>query len=413
MQFYKYVKSISFLLPKISPANTFLFVFGKYLRSLPLLHILLLYDIFNHMSRKKGRHKKKNSVGRVILRYIGRFFLWFFVTLLLLLAGGYCFFFLVNKGPSPHFRDVFVVSAMESSAGGILAKLYLTDEEIAAIQAANSTVETTDVTDVSMIRIGNNTAGDASALSGNSAADTSSDTAPDPDDPDGDGIEIHEVKGAMYRGAMMIVHDPSRVKVSSIPNYTHSSAGWTLEQHIEKNGAIGGINGGKYEDESGLGIGGWPEGIVISGGKLLNGTSGTTYGVYGFTNDNVLVVGNMTPEQAMSMGVRDAVTFGPALIVNGKAASYQGIGSGLNPRTAIGQREDGAVLLLVIEGRKTSSLGAAMSDLIEIMQEYGAVNAANLDGGMSSAMIYNNEHIVDNSSIRMDRQMPTAFIVMP
>ena len=44
---------------------------------------------------------------------------------------------------------------------------------------------------------------------------------------------------------------------------------------------------------------------------------------------------------------------------------------------------------------------------------YGAVNAANLDGGMSSAMWLYDEELVSSSSIRVSRQMPTAFIVLP
>ena len=187
----------------------------------------------------------------------------------------------------------------------------------------------------------------------------------------------------------------------------------TLKQLIDKYGGVGGINGGQYEDKNGMGIGGWPEGIVISEGKLRMGSKNGTYEVYGLTNENVLVVGRMTAQKALDIGVRDAVSFGPALIVNGVAAKYSGAGGGLNPRTAIGQREDGAILLLVIEGRKTSSMGATMADLIKVMQEYGAVNAANLDGGMSSAMWLYEDELVSSSSIRVSRQMPTAFIILP
>ena len=83
----------------------------------------------------------------------------------------------------------------------------------------------------------------------------------------------------------------------------------------------------------------------------------------------------------------------------------------MNPRTAIGQREDGSVLLLVIEGRQTASLGATYLDLIDIMLEFGAVNAANLDGGMSSSMAYEGEEILNNCSIKGARDMPTAFVI--
>ena len=54
-----------------------------------------------------------------------------------------------------------------------------------------------------------------------------------------------------------------------------------------------------------------------------------------------------------------------------------------------------------------------MADLIDIMVQYGAVNAFNLDGGMSSSMYYNGEEIVDNANIRQDRAIPTAWVVLP
>ena len=103
------------------------------------------------MSRRK--YEGKISVGRRVLIYLGRFFLWLILTVLVLVLGLYQFLYLINKGPSNHFRDLFVVSAMESSAGGILAQLYLSDEEIAEIQERNRTVETTEITDVSLITI--------------------------------------------------------------------------------------------------------------------------------------------------------------------------------------------------------------------------------------------------------------------
>ena len=356
----------------------------------------------------------KISVGRRLAIYFGRFFLWLILTILVLVLGLYLFLYLINKGPSPHFRDLFVASVMESSAGGILARMYLTDEEIAAIQENNRTEDIQEITDVSLVNF--DTAGDAAGEEGTAQGEGTSPGDDDGfiyDDPDGDGIEIHEVHGETYSGRMMIVYDPSRVVVSSIPSYTHGYMGWTIQQHVENNGAVAGINGGKYEDNNGLGSGAWPEGIVISGGRILNGNDGRTYGVYGFNEDNIFIVGNMTAKAAADMGIRDAVTFGPALVVNGNPAEYQGLGGGLNPRTAIGQRPDGAVLLLVIEGRKSSSLGATMADLIDIMLEYGAVNAANMDGGMSSTMFYGGEIIVDNATVRDTRRIPTAFIVMP
>ena len=351
--------------------------------------------------RKQVRRETVRKVGKMALKVIGRSLIVVFFTLAILLCGFYSFLGIIMKGASPHLRDQFVSSVMESSVGGVLAQLVLSDEEIAEILNRNKTEEFDYYTDTSLVKIAEKNSSDKSAKAANIY------------DPDGDGVEIHEVSGPMYHGIMMVVLDPSRVKVSTLEQFNHTGAGYTLKEHIEKSGAIGGINGGKYEDKGGMGIGGWPEGVVIADGKLRNGAPNATFDVYGFTKDNVLVVGRMTCQQALNIGVRDAVTFGPTLIVNGKAAKYSGNSGGLNPRTAIGQREDGAVLLLVIEGRKTSSMGATMADLIDVMKEYGAVNAANLDGGMSSAMWYNNEELVSSSSIRQSRKMPTAFVVMP
>ena len=137
----------------------------------------------------------------------------------------------------------------------------------------------------------------------------------------------------------------------------------------------------------------------------------STYEIVGINDDDILVVGKMTGKEAINSGVRDAVCFGPTLIVNGNGLSGIGTGGGLNPRTAIGQRADGTIMLLVIEGRQATSLGASYNDLIRVMLEYGAINAANLDGGSSSVMYYDNELINSNASVIGLRKMPTTILV--
>ena len=89
----------------------------------------------------------------------------------------------------------------------------------------------------------------------------------------------------------------------------------------------------------------------------------------------------------------------------------KGISSGLNPRSAIGQRADGAVLLLIIEGRQANSLGATYADLIKVMLDFEAVNAANLDGGSSSMLYYKGEYLTNGVVLTGSRRLPTAFIV--
>ena len=146
-------------------------------------------------------------------------------------------------------------------------------------------------------------------------------------------------------------------------------------------------------------------------GSRIAANGNTTYDIIGFNKENVLIVGKMTGNQAVNMGIRDAVCFGPTLIVNGNPLTVAGAGSGLNPRTAIGQRADGTVLLLVIEGRQATSLGASYNDLIRVMLEYGAVNAANLDGGSSSVMYNKSELINSNASFIGLRKVPTAILI--
>lgn len=363
---------------------------------------------------------------KVFLKIVGGFFLYLLTTVAVILVGAYGALRLAVDGPSEHFRQIFISSLMESSAGPIAARMVLTDDQINAILANNQTIEFDQITDPALVSVMREDAEAAAAAAAQAGIEAETNL-----DPDGDGIEIHEISGPMYHGVMMIVYDPSRVICATIDNYTHSGAGMTLEQLINKYGAVAGINGGQYEDESGLGIGGWPVGVVMSEGVLRadnadeyyeagtdeNGDpiyqTRTSLPTVGFTQDDILVVGTFGGGYAESMGLRDAVSFGPALIVNGEAANYSGVGGGLNPRTAIGQRADGAVLMLVIEGRRSTSMGATMADLIDIMVEYGAVNAFNLDGGMSSSLWYNGEELVDNANIRQDRAIPTAWVVLP
>ena len=73
----------------------------------------------------------------------------------------------------------------------------------------------------------------------------------------------------------------------------------------------------------------------------------------------------------------------------------------------------GSVLLLVLDGRSINTLGATMQDVADIMLEYGAVNAGNLDGGSSSVMVYDGEIINNCASVTGPRNIPTAFIVLP
>lgn len=289
-------------------------------------------------------------------------------------------------GPSVTARNLFVNSAMESSAGKFLATTFLSKKKVKEILESNSVTVSEDVTDLNSIDFNDN-------------------------DIDKDKIEIIELNGSTYHGYLAIINDPSRVMVGVSGKYGSGQSGKRVNEIAESYNAVLAINGGGFEDANGMGTGGTPIGAVISEGKLLYDSRSTTYPLIGFDNENKLFVGNITGKQAIDMGIRDALAFGPILIVNGVPSQINGTGGGLNPRTAIGQRADGAVLMLAIEGRQANSLGASQADLQNIFLEYGAVNAANLDGGSSTLMYYKGEYINHCASLYGPRKMPTTFIV--
>ncbi len=228
-----------------------------------------------------------------------------------------------------------------------------------------------------------------------------------------DKISIYDIDGGDFQGKLMIVHDPTRIKVgysSKIPR-----AGETTSEIARRNGAIAAINAGGFMDDGWTGTGGAPMGFIIHDGEVvynqLNSES-IKQDTVAFTDKGMLIVGKHSIAQLKKYGVREGVSFGPPLIVNGKPTITQGDGGwGIAPRTAIGQRENGEVLMLVIDGRNLNSFGATLKEVQDILLEYGAVNAANLDGGSSTTMYYNNQVINRPSDKLGERAVPSAFLV--
>lgn len=321
---------------------------------------------------------KMGTVIRRILAVLG-------VTLAAVIVAFFAAVTVICKGPSTQARGLFVSTVMETSAAKFLAKLYFSEAEIDAIQQQNAVIEVDLVTD---------------------------DTAIAPEEPEDSQPEIavEDVSGGTFKGKMMIVRDPKRLYVGASGPY-NGEAGKKLEDLVQSHGAVAGINAGGFEDEKGMGNGGTPIGIVISGGQLVFGSRSATTSVIGFDGNGKLIVGRMTAAAALEKGVQEAVSFGPVLIANGQPAPVAGTGGGLNPRTAIGQRADGSVLLLVIDGRQSHSLGASYKDCQTVMLRYGAVNAANLDGGSSTLMIYEGKTVNYCASLYGSREIPTSFLV--
>ena len=137
-------------------------------------------------------------------------------------------------------------------------------------------------------------------------------------------------------------------------------------------------------------------GGLIANGEVLE-ESDNTESLITLTKDGKLVLINSSVNQLDQAGNTEwAVCFSPFLIVNGNPAQFTGNAGGQQPRTAIGQRADGIILLVTIEGRGANgSFGINYEDLTEIFLKYGCINAANLDGGGSTTLVVENEVIND------------------
>lgn len=337
------------------------------------------------------------------LNVIGKIFSFLGVTLGMIFIALVLTITLICHGPSESAKELFATTILETGQLKFLANVFLSKEELQEIVDKNSLQDMDAEVDENLIN-----------TDGNKEKEL---------------IEIHNVSGDGFEGTMMVVNDPA--KISLAITYPWSEYGKELGVIVDEAGAIAGVNGGIYYSSGNKG--GRPYGVTVSNGEIQDITLGWS-GLYliGFDENNLLRIISLegmnksaVEKMVKEEKIRDAISFQEEssdannhfvkLIINGEKRELSGKGSGQNPRTAIGQRKDGSVLILVTDGRgKNGHLGATASDLIEIMAEYGAVNAANIDGGSSSSLYYNKKYLrtsvtfyYTNSSWRL----PTAFVV--
>ncbi len=312
-------------------------------------------------------------------------------------------------GPYSWLRNTVITSAMTTMNHQWIARMVYSDKVIEEVMAGNSIVEPEEDTVAAFIEI-------KEVVEQESYANEYEEAILKKDEGN-DLYKIIPIEGYVnpahyYKGYLVAIYDPSRVKLA-VTKYL-GNRGEYITDIAKNNNAKIAVNASGYEDPDWMGNGGAPTGTVIKDGKVVWGASSGRVNIIGFNNDNILVLSRMTPQEAVANGIRDAISFSPFLIVNGKAAFVKGDGGwGIAPRTAIGQRQDGIVLFLVIDGRQAHSIGADMVDLTEIMQRYGAYNAANVDGGSSSTLIENGELITKPTAAGKDnmRWIPNAWIV--
>ena len=228
-------------------------------------------------------------------------------------------------------------------------------------------------------------------------------------------ITKYDISTPKFDAYLLEIKDPTRVKVA-YSKYLGKNGQKTSEMAKEKK-AIAAINGGSFVDTNYAGVGAIPGGFVISGGQVIykDCDEDAKQNVIAFTNKGKLIVGDHSINELKSLEVTEAVCFiSPTLIIDGQGQITDKQCDGANPRTAVGQKEDGTVLFLVADGRKNIvKVGASLYDLQEILLKHGALNAGRLDGGYSTTMYYNGDIINSPNEWDGERTVPTALYVEP
>lgn len=340
--------------------------------ALVLFLALLVIGCIQHAD-KKDRIPAKGRVFKVL----------FSVFMLFYIAGCSAFSFLLY-GPNKGFRNWLIPTAMTTMTHKYFATWFYDTETIDSILDQNTIIESTEDTNLNLISVGNLDF-DVTTYANEYEKEILT------KDKGNDIYKVIPIEGKGYKGNLVAIYDPARVGVA-VTKYLNVKGQYVTDMAADSKALLA-INGGGFIDPNYSSNGGTPQGVVIKDGKVVSDRAySKAGGLIGLTKDNKLILGKMSSKEALAKGVRDAVSFGPFLIVNGQRSFIKGNGGwGTAPRTAIGQRKDGIILLLVIDGRTLKYPGADMVDLTDIMERYGAYNAANLDGGTSSVMVFPQE----------------------
>ncbi|MBE6047405.1 MAG: exopolysaccharide biosynthesis protein [Clostridium sp.] len=335
---------------------------------------------------------KKNTKKKVIRKFSWKLLISFLVFELVFTAITAPFVLLY--GPFENAKSRFVGTAMASMNYQWLATTFLSDEKIAQITGQSQNSDNMGEQDESLIHI--------------------------PKVQDNTIKCITLDNNDNFQGYALIVSDPTRIHVGYTSKLNSSNPeGETTSQIAINNDAIASVNGGAFTDEADTAQwtanGGTPSGIIISNGKVIyDDTNNDSKGTVAMTKQGQLVVGTFSISELLNKNVTEAVSFDTDILVyNGKATSIVGDGGkGTSPRTLIGQKTDGSIVLVVLDAKNQGSrIAATIKEAQEVMVKLECVTAATLDGGKSATMYYNDELINTPSYAFGERSIPTAIIV--
>jgi exopolysaccharide biosynthesis protein len=311
------------------------------------------------------------------------------VMIVFLAASLYATLYNVVHGASPTVRDMLVQSAMQASATKWLPGLFLDEYLIGEIISSSAAMEMVDIADLLPAPV------QAPAQYGLLPEDEEVGLPlPDPWENAIGGMKLEIYIGPTFKAYILLVRDPARVFTAK-PKGKLGKGRYGIQVHdvLKFGGIAAAINGGGFYDPGGRGAGGQPLGLTYSEGECVwEDKEELTF--IGFDkNDRLIVEHALKRVQADELGVRDGVCFQDnSTLIRAEdglvTAYYSDADSSLAQRTAIGQRADGTVILMVTEGRTAAYLGANRNDIINAMLYFDAVTAGMLDGGSSTVMCY-------------------------
>lgn len=335
-------------------------------------------------NRRKATYEKEPlgiRTRRFLIRWLCRGLVLLLVWGGLYVYNGYAHLDRIFSGPSDTAKLQTLNHLSKDSRTAWISGFFLNAQEIADLRGSNPRLEDSAAAEDLYIPV------ESSMYQG----------TPDDEWADWpDGIQIQKIGGASYEAYAILIRDPSRVYLGlANAELDPSLQGKTMKEVMEAQGAVVAINAAEINRtlSSGRKAGSTPLGQIISGGRIAWDNGNPHYkGFVGLDSENKLSVAVKTPkieEIVKDMDIRDGCSTGPVLVVNGvieeKALKQS---RQIEPRSAIGQRADGTVIFLCLDGWQPSSAGGTLLELAQLMKDLEAVNACALDGGNSSVMMY-------------------------
>jgi exopolysaccharide biosynthesis protein len=197
----------------------------------------------------------------------------------------------------------------------------------------------------------------------------------------------YQVDGTTVYAADIQLSSASYLKTALAKSAYGKNVTETTTEMAESNNAVLAINGDYY--------GAQEKGYVLRNGVLYRNTAEKGQEdlvIYEDGSFEIIVEDEITAEELLEKGAVQILSFGPALITDGKVSVTEndevGRAMASNPRTAIGIIDDLHYVFVVSDGRTDESQGLTLYQLSQFMESLGADTAYNLDGGGSSSMVF-------------------------